>query len=273
MIDKKKKDINPYFAIIAQMKYKSKSFFEFSLKNEGKLLDFIALFRYNDEKASGGSFKKMKSLFSGEYVLESERLIFRPIVKEDCDDVYAYSKEEAVTRYLLWSPHASLRESARYIRRVRQLYAQGAYFDFALMEKESRRMIGTCGFTSFCHAANTAEIGYVLASDKWRMGYGREAVKTIAAFAFDTLGLSALEVRFMEGNIASRALAESCGFVFEGFLPKKLAVKGGMVTVGRAVLTKSAFEARFPDIVMPLRRSTPCDYPKVSFFKRFFRNV
>jgi len=57
-------------------------------------------------------------------------------------------------------------------------------------------------------------------------GYMKEALQLVLREAFVTLKLHRLEANIQPGNLASRALAERCGFELEGFSPRYLKVGG-----------------------------------------------
>ena len=56
-----------------------------------------------------------KKVFKDPPVLETERLLLRPLSVSDAKDMYEYSSREEVTRYLLYSPHESLEYTERYL--------------------------------------------------------------------------------------------------------------------------------------------------------------
>ena len=215
----------------------------------------------------------LRTAFQGDFVLESERLLFRLLVAEDAEDMYEYSREERLTRYLLWDPHPSRAYTVRYLEHVKNAYRDQRFFDFALVEKASGKMIGTCGLTTVDCENQACEIGYVLAPKYWGRGLGSEAVRTILSFAFLTLSFHRAEARFMEDNLASRRVAEKNGMRVEGFYRDRLFVKGAYQTVGIAAILCEEFLQLFPSAVSPCRKKRPGDYPnarKRGFFASLF---
>jgi ribosomal-protein-alanine N-acetyltransferase len=61
-----------------------------------------------------------------------------------------------------------------------------------------------------------AELGYWLGRRFWNQGIMTQAVKTVIAFAFETLKLHRLDVSHFEPNDASRRVIEKCWFRREG---------------------------------------------------------
>jgi ribosomal-protein-alanine N-acetyltransferase len=156
----------------------------------------------------------------------------------DAEDMYDYAKREEVTKYLLWSVHPSITYTRDYLRYIEGRYALGDFYDWAIIECESRRMIGTCGFTRINTEYNSGEIGYVLNPDFWGKGYACEAARCVMDFGFEALGLHRIEARFMKGNEASQRVMEKLGMKFEGYHVDEIYVKGEYKTVGVCAKTK-----------------------------------
>lgn len=75
------------------------------------------------------------------------------------------------------------------------------------------------GITSFWPSDGTvpkAELGYWVAPDYHRQGYGSEAAELMIAYGFEQLGFHRIEARVFEYNVASQNLLEGLGFVQDG---------------------------------------------------------
>ena len=196
---------------------------------------------YNENDKDGERGKCMKretiyQIFSHMPQLETERLILRPMCVSDAEDMYAYACREDVTAYLLWSPHPSLGYTRDYLSYIEDRYATGGFFDWAVVEKKSGRMIGTCGFTSIDAPNDVGEIGYVLNPDDSGRGYATEAAACVLRFGFETVGLYRIEAKFMKGNDASLRVMEKLGMHFEGYREGAMRVKGQYRTIGVCAL-------------------------------------
>ena len=64
--------------------------------------------------------------------------------------------------------------------------------------------------------ADTAEIGFSMAPHARGRGYATAAVRTLAQWGIDALGLARIVWRAQVGNEASRRVAEKAGFTYEG---------------------------------------------------------
>ena len=173
--------------------------------------------------------------------IETQRLILRPMKVSDFEDMYDYAKREELTRYLLWSPHPSAAYSKEFLKFVVKRYRAGVFFDWGIEEKESGRMIGTCGFTAIDVDNRTGEIGYVINPDFQCRGYAPEAAKAVLSFGFSELDLNRIESRFMKENEASLAVMKKLGMTFEGYLRDSMYVKGEYRTIGVCSILKKEF--------------------------------
>ena len=171
-------------------------------------------------------------IFSNMPTLKTERLSLRPMHVIDAEDMFDYAKREQVTEYLLWKEHPSVSYTKDYLKYIHSRYALGDFYDWAVIDRESRRMIGTCGFTKIDTANNSAEIGYVLNPDFWGRGFATEAAMCVLEFGFRELGLRRIEARFMKGNDASLAVMKKLGMTLDGYLRDNIYVKGYYRTVG-----------------------------------------
>ena len=172
--------------------------------------------------------ERIYKIFSHIPTIKTNRLILRAVKPSDAIDVYEYSSDAEVPKYLLWYPHSSIEYTREQLNRIKQEYRIGKYYDWAieLSQGEHRgKMIGTCGFTSFDFQNNSAEVGYVLNRNFWGKGIAAEALSAIISFGFDELILRRIEAKFIAENLKSRRVMEKCGMAFEGILRSSMMVK------------------------------------------------
>lgn len=181
-------------------------------------------------------------IFRDQPVLETERLILRRIQPTDACDMYEYASDPEVPRYLPWEVHPSLEYTREYLEYLETRCAVGDFFDWAVVERESGRMIGTCGFTRFRFEDDCGEVGYVFRRDVWGKGYAPEALRAVMTFGFGALGLQRVEAKFLEGNDRSLRVMEKLGMRFEGYLRSSMRVKGVLRTVGISAILRDEFE-------------------------------
>lgn len=164
--------------------------------------------------------------------LLTARTCLRRMMKSDSYDMYEYAKRDDVTRYLLWDPYPNENYTHRYLSYLQTRYRAGDFYDWAVVMRDTYKMIGTCGFTRFSIESNSAEVGYVLNPDFWGMGIAPEVVSKVLAFGFNELDLNRIEARYMVGNDRSRRVMEKVGMTFEGVRRGEMLIKGSYRDIG-----------------------------------------
>ena len=192
-------------------------------------------------KKTGSLDTKIKEIFADPPTLETDRLKLVRISPEHAEDMYEYSCDPDVTKYLTWSCHSSVKETERYIKLLQKKYTAGVFNDWGLVLKESGKFIGTCGFTSLDYEKNTAEIGYVLSKDYWGMGLAAEAARCVMEFGFYVFGLSGFCAKCMEGNDASMRVMQKVGMSFENIYKNGMFIKGAYKTIIVYSVTKEKY--------------------------------
>ena len=185
--------------------------------------------------------EQLHCIFTNPPSLSTDRLLLRKITPEDASDMFLYSRLDEVTRYLLWDAHPSEEYTRSYISYLQERYATGDFYDFGVVLKETGRMIGTVGFTSFDLPNNSAEVGYVISPFHQGKGFATEALKKVISFGFDVLGLSRISAVCMQENSASLRVMEKCGLKREGLLRSAVFAKGDMKDVYLSAITEKDY--------------------------------
>ena len=178
-------------------------------------------------------------IFSDPPILKTARLTLRAMRSQDAEDMFEYARLPEVTKYLLWREHESVGFTRDYLKYVESRYSVGDFYDFAIVENSSGKMIGTCGFTRLDAVNNVAEIGYVLNPAFFGKGYATEAAREIIRFGRDELCVHRVEARFMQGNDASVRVMQRLGMSFEGYAVDSMLVKGEYKTIGTYAMVVS----------------------------------
>ena len=189
---------------------------------------------------------KIKEIFANPPTLETKRLRLVKISPKHAEDMYTYSCDPDVTKYLTWSCHSSVKETERYINLLQKKYAAGVFNDWGLIHKDSGRFIGTCGFTSFDYETGTAEIGYVLSKDFWGTGLAAEATRCVMEFGFENFNLDGFFAKCMEGNDASVRVMQKVGMSFDNIYRNGMFIKGSYKTIIVYRVTKEKFYSLYP---------------------------
>jgi len=176
--------------------------------------------------------------------LTTPRLTLRRLLVSDCADMFEYASRNDVTRFLTWYPHPDRAYTREYLQYLGNRYSAGMFYDWGILYEPDGKMVGTCGFTSFSCASDSAEVGYVVNPEYWGKGIGREALERVLQFGFEELMLHRIEAKFLLDNERSRHLMESVGMTFEGYLREGMLVKGNYTTVGICSILVSEWNQR-----------------------------
>jgi RimJ/RimL family protein N-acetyltransferase len=95
------------------------------------------------------------------------------------------------------------------------LLGDGALFAIADVDDDCVG-IANLGIYPARQLPDTAEIGFSMAPHARDRGYATAAVRTLAEWGIDALGLARIVCRAQVGNEASRRVAEKAGFTYEG---------------------------------------------------------
>ena len=149
-------------------------------------------------------------------IIETERLILRPVTIKDTQDIYNNSKEIEVGINAGWKPHASIEETKKIMR---EIFLSKEYI-FAIENKESKKVIGTIGIIDDPKRLNDKSrmLGYSIGKDYWGEGFMTEAAKAVCNAGFNTLNLDIISAYCYPNNKRSKRVLEKCGFEYEGCL-------------------------------------------------------
>jgi len=87
-------------------------------------------------------------------------------------------------------------------------------------------LLGAVGIVRFDRDERRCEIGYWLAAGTRGRGVAARAVTLLSGWIFASLPVDRIGIAAERGNDASGAVAERCGFRFEGILRSWLLIKG-----------------------------------------------
>ena len=171
--------------------------------------------------------------------LETDRLMLRRMTMRDAHDMYRYASDPEVARQVLWDAHRSIWDTKAYLHYAIAQYHSGMPSSWAIVEKESGRMIGTIGFMSYTAEHALAEVGYSLSRACWNRGLMTEALGAVLREAFTSLQLYRVEAMHFTDNPASGRVMTHVGMQHEGTLRQRVYNKGRFVDVDLYAIVRS----------------------------------
>ena len=151
----------------------------------------------------------------------------RRFTLNDADDVWAYTSDPEVTRYLILDTHHRREQVLELLARAVAAYEDPEPSMWAIEYKANHKVVGGCAMRNWDRGSARVEIAYALARPYWRQGIMAEALAALLQFGFQRMGLNRVEVHTMPANAASCRLLEKLGFRYEGVLRQHEFFKGG----------------------------------------------
>ena len=152
---------------------------------------------------------------------ETERLWIRSPLPGDGPELYAAVREslDELTPWMPWpKEHRTVEDSEASARGARARFLERRELRMHLFLKGTETLVGSSGLQGIDWDVPKFEIGYWCRTRFAGQGYTTEAVRGIAAFAFDALGAKRVEIRCDPLNRPSARVAERAGFRLEGEL-------------------------------------------------------
>jgi [ribosomal protein S5]-alanine N-acetyltransferase len=161
-------------------------------------------------------------------VLETPRLVLRPFTHADAEAVFAYASDPELARFTRWSAvgHTTIDDTRAFLRSTIDAYRAGQAAPWAVIEKASGALIGTCGFVQWREQHRWAELAYALARPYWGRGYSTEAADEALRHAFVERDLMRVQAICYGDHHASCRVLTKLGMTLEGVLRQCVQVHG-----------------------------------------------
>jgi ribosomal-protein-alanine N-acetyltransferase len=150
--------------------------------------------------------------------LEGKNVCFKALSTNDAQEIHDYASDEEVSRFIGWKLMNTLNETSLFIEEMLRRESVGTHLYASVVLKSTLEVIGTVMIFNFDKEANQAEVGYVFHREHWGKGYGRESLKLVSDFAFESLKLHKLHASVVDANIASCLILQKNGYKLEGRL-------------------------------------------------------
>lgn len=152
-----------------------------------------------------------------DYLFQSARLGFRNWTESDIGPMAAISGDQEVMKY--FPAVATYEQTAAFIRRMQDEFAEKGYCYFAVDELSTGLFIGFIGLTWKTFEADftpCVDIGWRLTPAVWGKGYATEGAIRCLDYAFDTLKLDKVYSMAPKINSTSQRVMQKAGMVQVG---------------------------------------------------------
>lgn len=154
----------------------------------------------------------MQTRFTSPPILTTERLVLRPLLDSDAPEIFIQRSDERIIRYTEVPKAVDMEDAVNWIDKIADITERGEGLAWAICYKGQEKLLGTFCLWNLDSGKSTAELGYSLHPDYWRMGYASEALAAVMDFAFNELKAHLLVAYSNHQNLPSLSLLEKTGF-------------------------------------------------------------
>ena len=176
------------------------------------------------------------------FEIVTERLVLRPMRKEDLPAFVAYRRDPDVARYQTWDTDYSMADAEDMLASERDRAfgrAGDQWVQLSAIDRADGTVHGDCAARVLTMPRDTAEVGVTFATASQERGFATEAMSAIVGSLFDDHGMHRVFAETDDRNAAVLRLFERLGFRCEGLLVDADWCKGEWVTLRLfAVLAK-----------------------------------
>ena len=154
-------------------------------------------------------------------------VLLRPWRRADLPAICAACQDPAISRWSPAIPRPYREQDARdWLDGLESVHRDGRALDLAVADAAcDTRLLGAAGLGDIRLRHGTAAVGYWLAPEARGHGYITRAVRLLARWGFEQLGLARLELLTTPDNLASQRVAGRCGFRREGHLRSHMVIR------------------------------------------------
>ena len=153
-------------------------------------------------------------------LVETQRLLLRKPLPKDADGIFqTYAQDREVTRYLVWSPHASVETTREFIANCQSRWESAKAFPYVITKRGNGELLGMIEFRLNGHRV---DCGFVLARPYWGQGLMPEAVSALIAISLAQPSIFRVEATCDVENRASARVLEKAGLSREGLLRRNI---------------------------------------------------
>ena len=147
------------------------------------------------------------------FILETERLGFQRITRDDLRWLIEMRSPEPVNRYLGGTKLQNPESLAKRIEFYITCYEKGVGQCITVL-KETGEWMGTSGLQPL-EDTGEIEVGYNFSEKFWGQGYGTETCMVWLRHGFHDLGLERIVAVAVPQNVGSWRIMEKCGMTYE----------------------------------------------------------
>jgi len=167
---------------------------------------------------------------ASDLLIQSNRLILRPITAEDAEAVFGYRSNAVVNQFQGWIPE-TIADVHDFIRNKVSLVIDqpDTWFQLAIIKKDNGELIGDIGIHFLESDSLQVEIGFTLDCNQHGKGFATEALTEILKFLFLKLNKHRVIASIDPRNEKSIRVVERLGMRKEAHFRKSLLINNEWV--------------------------------------------
>ncbi|MCD6035108.1 MAG: speG [Rickettsiales bacterium] len=174
-----------------------------------------------------------------------EGIVLRELVREDAPALFEYISHPEVQRFISdedipRTPPEAIRETEYW----GGLFHQRQSIYWAIADRETNHLIGTCGFNFWNRLHKKGEISYDLARPLWGKGIMTRVLEKMIQFGFEEMQMHRISATVSPENPASIRVLDKLGFKHEGCMREYKIVHGGWEDAVMYAMLAHEYEAR-----------------------------
>lgn len=172
-------------------------------------------------------------------IIETQRLILRPVLLQDRDSVFELRSNLELMKYIPRPRCSSLLEADELVLEMINGNINQTKLNWSATLKGNDTCIGIMGFYRLCLEHFRAELGYMIHSSHQGKGLMTEALEALITYGFDALNLHTIEAITDPDNAPSQHLLLKVGFMKEAHFKENLFFEGRFLDSVHYTLHKS----------------------------------
>jgi len=173
--------------------------------------------------------------------IESQNIVLQRYSMEDSAAVFHAIKHSyaEISPWLDWlTPHYSLKDAEKFIKRQIQNWHDGLEYTFAI-KNHSGDFLGTIALHIYDRQNDVASVGYWIDSRYSGQGNCSQALRLLVNNTLRLLHLIRIEIIVATTNYASQKVALNAGAVFEAVLKHRIRINGKATDANIYAFTQS----------------------------------
>ena len=159
--------------------------------------------------------------------LQTSRLNLRMLTAADASLAYLSWMRDPLINQYLESRFSMPKHTKDLVDFIEHVNVSPDSLLLGIFLSEDNRHIGNIKIGPVNSRHARAELGYLIGDrDVWSMGYGSEAIREVARYGIEELGLAKITAGVYETNIGSAKALEKAGFKLEATIPSHVICDG-----------------------------------------------